>query len=301
MKKTSRPQVSLIILNHNAGEYLGQTLNSIKTQQGITYEVIIVDNLSSDNPRPLAESLMPEVVWLQRATTTGFSAGNNLGVKRAKADTILFLNPDITFLTPHDLKTCYDKLWSDPTLGVLTARVKLALTGAIDDTSHRGFPTPWAAFTHFSGLSRLIPVPLFNRYTKRYLGYTKEHQIDAVGGMFMLLRREVGEQVGWWDESFPLYGEDLDFCYRVDQAGYRNWYYPRVTVLHYKGITTGMSKQSRAVTTAKRETTRRVKLWSVQAMEIFYRKHYWSQNPFLLNWLVLLGIKLMYLKRVTLS
>jgi hypothetical protein len=239
------------------------------------------------------------VKWVQRDTNVGFSAGNNVGVPYAHADTILFLNPDASFTKKDDLKICYDKLWSEKSIGCLTARVNLVLTGGIDETSHRGFPTPWASFTHFSGLSKLFPsVPVFNQYAKRYLGYNKEHEIDAVGGMFMLMRREVGEKVGWWDEDYPLYGEDLDFCYRIHEAGYKNIFYPKVTVLHYKGVSTGMSKQSASVTTAKKSTTNLVKVWSVQAMQLFYDKHYKSKYPFFITWLVHLGIKLMYLKRV---
>lgn len=299
---TQKPDVSIIILNYNAEKFLRGTLNSVNDQKGISYEVIVVDNNSSDDSKKMVKTEFPDVTWVQRSTSTGFSAGNNAGLPFAKADTILFLNPDASFTTSSDLRLCFEKLTSDSGIGALTARVDLAITKGIDLTCHRGFPTPWAAFTHFSGLSRLFPrVPLFNEYTKNYLGYDNEHEIDAVGGMFMLMRRSVGDQVGWWDEDYPLYGEDIDFCYRLKQAGYHNLYFPKVRILHYKGASTGMSKQSATVTTAKKETTRRVKGWSVQAMEIFYRKHYAKKYPFFINWLVYLGIKLLKLRRVTLT
>lgn len=300
MKTPVVPDVSIIIVNHNAHDFLNSALKSISSQEGLAVEVIVVDNASNDDSRVMVKSEFPHVTWIQRETATGFSAANNLGVQRARSETILFLNPDVTFQTDHDLKKSVDKLGSDATLGALTARVDLAITGKIDETSHRGFPTPWASFTHFIGLSTLFPsMPWFNQYTKRYLGYTREHEIDAVGGMFMLMRKEVGDKIGWWDEDYPLYGEDLDLCYRLKQAGYRNWYYPSVRVLHYKGATTGMSKQSQRVSTASDATTRQVKLWSIQAMEIFYRKHYAKEYPILLNWLVYLGIKLLKLLRLS--
>jgi len=302
MNKTNKPDVSIIILNYNAEKFLRETLKSVKTQKGLVIETIVVDNNSSDTSKAMVAKEFPWAKWVQRDTSVGFSAGNNFGLPHAHADTILFLNPDASFTKPTDLKVCYDKLWSDDTIGTLTGRVNLVLTGGIDETCHRGFPTPWASFTHFSGLSKLFPnVPLFNQYTKNYLGYTKEHEIDSVGGMFMLMRRSVGEQVGWWDEDFPLYGEDIDFCYRLKEAGYRNLYFPKVTILHYKGVTTGMSKQSAKVTTAKKDTIRRVKGWSVQAMELFYKKHYQDKYPFFVNWLVYFGLKLMYFRRVTLA
>lgn len=295
------PDISIIILNYNAEKFLRETLKSVEMQKGLSVQTIVVDNNSSDNSRTMVSKEFPHVIWVQRDTSLGFSAGNNAGLPKATADTILFLNPDASFTKSSDLKRCYDKLWSDHTIGTLTARVNLVLTGGIDVTCHRGFPTPWAAFTHFSGLSKAFPgVPFFNHYTKSYLGYTKEHEVDAVGGMFMLMRRSVGEQVGWWDEEYPLYGEDIDFCYRIKEAGYRNLYWPGVTVLHYKGVTTGMSKQSSGVTTAKKDTIRRVKGWSIQAMEIFYRKHYVKKYPFFINWLVYLGIKLLKFARLSL-
>lgn len=298
----AKPNISIIILNYNAEKFLRETLKSVMMQKGLKVQTIVVDNNSSDNSREMVKKEFKSVKWVQRDTSLGFSAGNNAGLPHAQADTILFLNPDASFTKSSDLKQCYDKLWSDKTIGTLTARVNLVLTGGIDETCHRGFPTPWAALTHFSGLSKLFPgIPLFNQYTKRYLGYTAEHEIDSVGGMFMLMRREVGDEVGWWDEDYPLYGEDIDFCYRIKQAGYRNLYWPKVTVLHYKGVSTGMSKQSQSVSTAKKDTIRRVKGWSVQAMEIFYRKHYQNKYPFFINWLVYLGLKLMYIRRVTLA
>lgn len=299
---SKNPDVSIIILNYNAEKFLRETLKSVMMQTGLKVQTIVVDNNSSDNSRQMVQAEFPTVTWVQRDTSLGFSAGNNAGLPHAKAKTILFLNPDASFTQSTDLKKCYDKLWSDQTIGTLTARVNLVLTGGIDVTCHRGFPTPWAALTHFSGLAKLFPrLPLFNHYTKSYLGYETEHEIDAVGGMFMLMRRSVGEEVGWWDEDYPLYGEDIDFCYRLHEAGYRNLYWPEVTILHYKGVTTGMSQQSAKVSTAKKETTRRVKGWSVQAMELFYRKHYVQKYPFFINWLVFLGLKLMKFRRVTLA
>ncbi len=300
--KQANPDVSIIILNHNAEHFLKQSLKSIGAQKGLKFEVIVVDNNSSDNSREMVKKVFPHVTWIQRDTSLGFSAGNNEGVKRAVADTILFLNPDASFTSSSDLKICYDKLWSDETIGALTGRVNLYLTGDIDVTCHRGFPTPWASFTHFSGLSKIFPrVELFNQYTKNYLGYETEHEIDSVGGMFLLIRKSVGESVGWWDEDYPLYGEDLDFCYRLHLAGYRNIFFPSVTILHYKGVATGMSKQSKTVATADKVTTKRVKVWSIDAMELFYRKHFAQLYPFFVNWLVYLGIKLLKFRRIYLS
>ena len=297
-----KPQVSIIVLNYNAANFLSKTLDSIKMQKGIRVETIVVDNNSSDNSLLLLKTKYPWVKVVKSTTSVGFSAGNNAGLPVAKADTILFFNPDIAFTKPTDLKLCYEKYYSTPKLGALTGRVNLVVNGKIDETCHRGFPTPWAAFTHFTGLERLFPKSsLFSKYTLGYLGYDTEHEVDAVGGMFMLMSRQVGQKVGWWDERFPLYGEDLDLCYRLKEHGYKNLYWPQVVLEHYKGATTGMSKTSRKVTSASKATTRRVKGWSIQAMEIFYQKHYSKKYPFFVNWIVMLGIRLLKFKRVVLA
>ena len=302
MKQTNQADISIIILNYNAEKVLYDCLVSIRQQTGIVVQTIVVDNNSSDNSCAMIKEKFPEVILVKRNTSEGFAAGNNAGLPYATANMILFLNPDTKFLRPDDLKKCIDKYDSDPQIGILTCRIDLALTGKLDETCHRGFPTPWAAFTHFSGLSRLFPhSKLVGQYLQTYKDMSTEHEIDAAGGMFMLMRREIGNQVKWWDEDYPLYGEDLDFCYRVKECGYSIVYWPEVTVMHYKGYSSGMSKQSKKVSSASKATTRRVKGWSIQAMELFYKKHYLHKYPFFVNWLVFLGIKLMKFKRVNLA
>lgn len=294
--------ISVIIVSYNSQYFLRETIRSLLDQSGLNLQIIVVDNNSTDQTPAMMRQEYPDIIFVRRQVSDGFAAANNLGVKYAQADSILFLNPDVTFTTKDGLLKCYQQLQKDQSIGCLTPKVNLALTGQIDETCHRGFPTPWAAASHFSGLSRLFPkLPLFNGYTKSYLGYDHSHYIDSVGGMFMLMRKSVGQSVGWWDEEYPFYGEDLDFCYRLTQAGYHNLYYPEVTVLHYKGVTTGMSRHSQSVTTATSATTRRIKSHSVDAMATFYRKHLSSKYPFFINWIVYFGIDLMRLKRVGLS
>ncbi len=302
MPNTKKPDLSIIILNYNAAPFLPQLFDSIKKQKQINLQTIMVDNRSTDESVALVKKNYPWVEIVQRHTSEGFSAGNNAGLPLAKADTILFLNPDMRLPDPLSLRKVYDKYYSDPQIGILTCRVNLVVNGQIDETCHRGFPTPWAALTYFLGLARLFPhSKIFSQYLQTYKGYETEHEVDAVGGMFMMISRKIGDQVGWWDEDYPLYGEDIDFCYRVKQAGYKVYYWPEVGVEHYKGATTGRSKHSKKVTTAKKETIKRVKGWSIEAMEIFYRKHYQSQYPWLFNQLVFLGIKLLKFKRLYLK
>lgn len=296
------PDISIIILTFNAKAFLRECLTSIHAQQGLRIETIVVDNHSTDDTIAMIEKEFPLVTLVVRDTHEGFAAGNNAGVAYAHSNLILFLNPDTKLLHSTDLKQCVDKYKTTNTIGVLTCRINLALTGRLDETCHRGFPTPWAAFTYFSNLARIFPhTKLFGGYLQSYKDYNTEHEIDAAGGMFMLLSKQVGAQAGWWDEAYPLYGEDLDFCYRIKACGFKILYWPAVTVLHYKGISTGMSKESHDIATASKTTTKQVKGWSIQAMELFYKKHYQKKYPAFVNWLVSVGISLLKLKRMVLT
>lgn len=297
-----KPDLSIIILNYNAEPFLNDCISSIEMQKGLNIQTIMVDNKSTDNSVKMVNKKFPHVEIIKRNTSKGFSAGNNAGLPKAKADTILFLNPDMKFRGKNDLKKTYDKYFSIKNIGILTPKIILVVSGKVDETSHRGFPTPWAALTYFSGLARLFPKSrIFGQYLQSYKDYDTEHEVDSVGGMFMLMARSIGEEIKWWDEDYPLYGEDIDFCYRVKEKGHKIYYWPEVTVEHHKGASTGRSKHSKKVTTASKETIRRVKSWSIQAMEVFYQKHYQDKYPFFITWLVKLGIKLLKIKRVKLA
>jgi GT2 family glycosyltransferase len=295
----NKSQISVIIVNHNSKTFLQICLSSLLMQTDVILQLIIVDNHSTDGAKDYITSKFPSVLWLSRPTSVGFAAANNLGLHYVLYDTILFLNPDTKLNLPTTLSQCYQELWDNNQIGTLTPRVNLALTGEIDVTCHRGFPTPWRGFCHFFGLEKLFPRShLTTGYTLKTLGYETAHPVDVIGGMFMLVRKNVGDRVGWWDEDFSLYGEDIDFCYRLYLLGYQSYYYPAVSILHYKGVTTGMSKQSKSVSTASTVTTKQVKLWSMSAMEIFYQKHYASRYPFFFNWFVKLGIKIIKIYRM---
>lgn len=179
--------------------------------------------------------------------------------------------------------------------GAATCRVEIP-SGAIDEASHRGFPTPWNALTHFSGLEKLFPHSrLFAGYTRGWEDVTKIHTVPAIVGAFLLVRREAGEKIGWWDEDYFFYGEDLQFCYDLHKAGYKIYYVPDVKILHFGGVSSGIKKQSQNKTTANDEIRRKVQGWRFDAMRIFYKKNYAKSNP-LMTWIVMKGIDFLYKK-----
>lgn len=129
-------------------------------------------------------------------------------------------------------------------IGIATVALRLR-DGMLDMDAHRGFPTPWASLTHFSGLSRTLPhSPFFNQYFLGGRDSTQPHEIDLCISHFLFVRRTLFDAIGPWDEDFFLYGEDVDFCYRTKAAGYKIMYLPQFTVTHYKGASVGVRKQS---------------------------------------------------------
>ena len=175
-------------------------------------------------------------------------------------------------------------------VGVATARLELT-SGELDDAAHRGFPTPWRSLTHFSGLGKLFPHSVWlNGYHLGYQNLDIPHEIDACVGAFMCIRRTVGENLNWLDENYFWYGEDLDFCYRVKQAGYKVVFIPTVAVTHHKGVASGIKKHSRELSRADRETKLRATRARFEVMRIFYRKFYAQTYPAWVRFVVLFGV-----------
>ena len=171
-------------------------------------------------------------------------------------------------------------------IGVLVPYIKLQ-DGTIDDACHRGFPTPWNAFGHFSGLAKIFPNSMFfNGYHLGYHNLDSIHEIDAGAGAAMLVRRKVGEEIGWWDEDYFWYGEDLDFCYRVKQKKDKIIFYPDVVILHHKGVSGGIKKHSKQISSAGNKTRRVAQSARFDAMLIFYHKHYKKKYPKLVTFII---------------
>ena len=173
-----------------------------------------------------------------------------------------------------------------PNAGAATCFIELK-NGRLDDSCHRGFPTPWRSLCYFMGLSKFFPKSkFFAGYNMTYLGLNKTHEIDALGGSFMLIRREIGKRLGWWDEDFFFYGEDIDFCFRIKEIGYKIYFVPEYKALHYKGVSSGIKKVSESISKATKETKLFATKHRFNAMRIFYKKHYEKKYPKIVTWLV---------------
>jgi GT2 family glycosyltransferase len=300
--------LSIIILNYNTKQLTIDTIASIeknypKEVKSGSYEVIVTDNDSPDGSLEELEKYALKTTIktfhvVDNGGNVGFSKGNNNGLRYAKGRYVLFLNPD-TIVYKKTLVRMVEFMDTNSDAGAATCRVDIPI-GGIDEASHRGFPTPWNAFTHFSGLERIFPKSrLFAGYLQGWKDLGKIHEVDAISGAFLLVRRSVGEEIGWWDEEYFFYGEDIQFCYNIRKLGYKIYYVPDVSILHYGGVSSGIKKQSHHITTADREHRKIMQGHRFDAMRIFYKKNYSGKYPKILSWLVHQGISRLHKKHTS--
>jgi hypothetical protein len=288
-----RCALSIIIVSYNTCQLLDDCLASIATAEAPVggLEVIVVDNASQDGSQAMVQRKYPEVCLLALAENLGFSAANNRGTAVSQGEYVLFLNSD-TVVDPDALSKPVAFMRQHPQVGALTARL-IYPNGQRDPDNHRGFPTPWNAVCHFSGLSKLLPnQPRYNGYFQSYADFNQTHVVEVIAGSYMLMPRFLVDELDGWDETYFFYGEDIDFCYRINLAGYQIVYFPHATVLHYKGASSGLRKESAEIARPPKETRVRVAKESIRAMQVFYRKFYSDQYPFVVTWFVLSGIQL---------
>lgn len=301
-----RVDLSIIIVSYNTKDFLLGCLQSIKEAdlRGISTEIVVVDNASIDDSAGTAKKSITSTtsitgLVIENRENLGFAAGNNIGVKKASGRYVLFLNPD-TVLSENAIKEVFTFMEKHKDVAAASPKLELP-TGQLDEASHRGFPTPWNAFCHFSGLRQLFPrSKFFAGYTMGWLLDKKEpHEVNSVSGAFFFVRRKAAEKVDWWDEDYFWYGDELDFCYRLKEKGWKIFFLPQVKVLHYRGVASGIKGHTREISTATRETRIRAARASTEAMGIFYKKHYKDKYPWIITELVLLGIKILSLTRET--
>lgn len=295
MKKL--PIVSIIIVSYNTRELLHDCLLSLKkVVDELPFEIIVSDNGSSDGSVELIKKSFPDVILIENNKNLGYAAGNNKARKIAKGRYILFLNSD-TVVKANSIKESVSFLDNQKDVGALTCKVVLR-NGELDPDTRRSFPTPWIALTHFSGLDRLFPKSsILSRYWYGFKDPNSTHEIEVLQGAFCLVRKDLLDRIGWFDEDYFLDGEDIDLCWRIQKAGYKIIYYPKVSIIHVKGA----SKGKRQKELGKQSLKTRMKTVSsgLRAMETFYIKNMWQQYPLLVNYLVLLGIKTLKLIRIT--
>ncbi|HUQ85022.1 MAG TPA: glycosyltransferase family 2 protein [Candidatus Limnocylindrales bacterium] len=300
--------LSIIILNYNTKQLTLDAIASIEKNypedvKSGNFEVIVADNASPDDSlksfKDYANKTKIKTFLVEdNGGNIGFAKGNNNALKNAHGRYILFLNPD-TIVYPNTLSRMIEFMDEHKDAGAATCKVVLP-TGGIDDSSHRGFPTPWNALSHFSKLEKVFSKSkLFSGYIQGFKNINTIHEVDAISGAFLLVRRDVGEKIGWWDEEYFFYGEDLQFCYDIKKLGFKIYYIPDVSILHYGGVSSGIKKQSHHISTADKERRRIMQGHRFEAMRIFYKKNYSGKYPKIINWIVECGISFLHKRNTT--
>lgn len=260
--------LSVVIVTHNNARIITKALNLLKKallEFEKEYEVIVVDNASIDDTVPIIRK-EKWIDLIESKVNKGYAWANNQGLKKAKGKYILLLNSDVLFNDPTVLQKMVDYLDQNSHVGVITCKVLLE-DGKIDPACHRGFPTPWASLTYISGLEALFPFNrLFSEYHLWYKDLSTVHEIDSCSGAFYLMRSKIVKDVGYLDETFFMYGEDLDYSFRIKKKGWKIIYNPESSVIHKK-YQSGLKSNDK-------ETKKRTINAFYDAMIIFYNKHY---------------------------
>lgn len=244
-------KLSVVILNYNVRYFLELCLRSVEQAiKTIEAEIIVVDNNSTDDSCVMVKELFPEVKLIENQENYGFSKGNNIGVSYAKGEYLCILNPD-TVVAEDTFSKVIDFAENQTNLGIIGCQL-IDGRGNFLPESKRHIPTPKVALQKLTGNSK-------NYYTTS-LKSDDIGKTDVLVGAFMLLKRDVYNEVGGFDEDYFMYGEDVDLSYKVLKAGYNNFYFGEASIIHFKG-----------------ESTLRDKVYAKRfygAMEIFYKKHF---------------------------
>lgn len=274
--------LGIVIVNYRTPEMLSDCLRSIFMSEGVSPMVCVVDNASGDESAALVRREFPDVTLFVQPKNQGYAYANNVGLRHfgfspkageapaANApDYILLLNPD-TLLPPNALAEMVAFMEARPQCGAAGAKL-IRADGSLDKACRRSFPSPEVSLWRLTGLSKLFPKhKRFGRYNLTYIDEDETIEVDSVVGAFMLMRREALQQAGLLDETFFMYGEDLDLAYRIKQAGWQIWYNAAVTVMHYKG-------------SSSKQVSSQSIFHFYDAMRIFHRKHYQQSLPHPLN------------------
>lgn len=291
--------VSIIIVTYNGRDITLQTLRSytkaLAADSAHGYELIVVDNASRDGVADAVADQFPRARLIRNAENVGFAAANNVGFGASSGRYLLFSNADIEVFE-DTLPTLIDLMDRDPQVGACTPFLERATTGQIDWGAHRGFPTPWAAFTYFCKLAWLFRRSrrlsrVFGQYHLLDRDLGQAHEVDVIRGGFFFVRREVFEQAGRWDEDYFMYGEDIDLCYQIKALGHQVMFYPQARALHYHGMTTGLKKHSAEMASVDADARTRAYNAFYDTMKTFYDKRYRDRYSGWVRWLIFLAVE----------
>ncbi|WP_339834441.1 glycosyltransferase family 2 protein [uncultured Flavobacterium sp.] len=253
-------QLSVIILNYNVRYFLEQCVFSVqKALEDIDGEIIVIDNNSSDDSCAMMKEKFPNVKLIENKENSGFPKGNNIGVAKAKGKYLCILNPD-TVVAENTFTKILQSEFCNLNSGIIGCKL-IDGTGNFLPESKRGVPTPWVAFTKIFGLYKFLPnSSFFNKYYAQHITENQSGKVDILVGAFMIIKRDLYNKIGGFDQNCFMYSDDIDLSYMVLKSGKENYYFHETSVIHYKG-----------------ESTVRDGLYMKrfrEAMQFFYKKHF---------------------------
>ena len=272
------PVLSICIVNYNAKDYLKGCLQSIYASGcKHPFEIVMVDNASRDGSVEMVQTDFPQVRLIRNESNAGFSHANNTALRMARGKYLLWLNND-TVVFPGALDILVEFLDQHPEVGIVSPKV-LNSDGTLQFQCRRGLPTLWGAFCYVSGLSRVFAKnPFFTGYLLTHLDEDRQASVDSVSGACLMGRRKILDQIGYPDEGYFMFAEDLDWCCLARQAGWQVIYLPEARIIHFGGRGGTLSRPFRATIEFHQSVWR------------FYQRHLARRYPFFVNWIVRLGI-----------
>lgn len=277
--------LSVVIVNYQTFELTKNTIESIlKYDYSFSYEILVVDNASSDDSLKRLKKHFPDkVIFIESKQNNGFAAGNNQALRKAKGRYQLLLNSD-TIVWQNTLENIYNYMENHTDVGACGCRVLLE-NGELDKACKRSFPNVKNSFF------RLFHIPTNSKddnYNLTALPDDEIYEIDCLTGAFMFMRKDVLDKIGLLDETFFMYGEDIDLCYRIKQAGWKIVYYGESEITHLKGAS------------SKKQKSKLIYEF-YRAMYIYYKKHHASESNFIVNIVVYIGIAVLCILKLFLN
>lgn len=267
--------LTVVLLSYNGSFWLKKTLETLqkfylkKTKHQV--EVRLVDNASTDDSVAMVQKNFKWVKIIRNDKNLGFAAGNNIALRQLKTDYALLLNTDTELTAQSNFDLLLEYLRAHTDVGLIGPRVLLT-GGDLDEASHRGEPTLWAAITYFLGLEKLWPnSKIFGQYHQFYKGLDSIHEVDAITGAAMMAPVSVLKKINYFDEDYFLYGEDLDLAKKVRNSGKKVVFNPEVSIIHHKNKS-GIENSS---TVVSRKSSR----YFYDTMLTYYDKHYAKKYP----------------------
>ncbi|NOX38767.1 MAG: glycosyltransferase [Calditrichaeota bacterium] len=273
----NRPKISVVIVNYNVKEYLEQALISLqRALKTIPHEIFVVDNASVDGSVAYIRKRFPQVKLIESPVNLGFARANNLALKQVQGEYVVIINPD-TVVQEDTFTQLLAFFEAHPDASAATCKI-INPDGTFSVDCRHSIPTPMIAFWKVVGLSRLFPRSrIFGQYNLTYLNPDETYTVPAISGSFMMIKKSVLDEVGYFDEQFFMYCEDIDLCHRINQAGHKIYYVPTTQIIHYKGESTKKNNIDYVITFNK-------------ALYQFFRKYYAHRTVFFVRWLIVLGI-----------